>query len=102
MTPTTIRPAQLDEILAEVRAHLPAEPQVAELYGYPYIDSLGDPAVRVTVVLANDFGKEGPEWSQLKPIKDAIFQALRDRDIEDFPYVRFVTSSELASNPEAR
>jgi hypothetical protein len=102
MTPTTVKPETLNEILAQVRPQLPAEPRIAELYGYPFIDSLGDPAVRVTVVFAEDFGKEGPDWSQLKPIQDAIFQVLRDRGIEDFPYVRFVTSRELAANPDAR
>ena len=93
---------KLDEILAEVRNRLPTEPEVAELYGYPFTDSLGDPAFRVTVVFKNDFGKEGPKWVQLKPFQDLIFEALEEDYPEVFPYVRFVTSRELAEEPAAR
>jgi hypothetical protein len=92
----------LDEILREVKDRLPPRPRVAEIYGYPYTDSLGDPAFRITVVLDEEFGKEGPKWAQLKPIQDAIFEAVDKRGVKDFPYVRFVTSRELAANPVAR
>ena len=52
---------KLGEILAEVKDRLPAVPPVAEVYGCPFTDSLGDSAVRVTVVMADDFTREGPE-----------------------------------------
>lgn len=93
---------KLDEILAEVKTRLPAVPSVAEVYGYPFTDSLGDPAFRVTIVMAEDFAKEGPQWRQLKPIQDAVFDAFREHEMDAFPYVRFVTSREVAEEPALR
>lgn len=92
----------LREILERVRAGFPPRPRVAEIYGYPFTDSLGDPALRITVVLDEEFGAHGPDWLQLKPIQEAIHSALRNRGITDFPYVRFVTSQEVAADPAVR
>ena len=88
---------QLDEILALPHLNLPDRPRVERIEWYPFTDSIGDPALRITVVLDEEFGKQGPQWSQLKPIQQVIDRALRDHGIADFPYIRFVTSKEFAA-----
>ncbi len=92
----------LEEILRSVSAGLPPRPRVAQIHGYPFTDSIGDPALRIVVVLDEEFGREGPEWSQLKPIQQAIDRALRERGITDFPYIRFITTTEFAAEHAVR
>ncbi len=93
---------QLNEILEMVSTGLPPGPRVAQIHGYRFTDSIGDPALRIGVVLYEQYGKEGPRWAQLKPIQDAIDRALRDRGITDFPYIRFITREEFAAEQAAR
>jgi hypothetical protein len=94
--------AQLDELLAVPSLNLPARPRVERIDWYPFTDSIGDPALRITVVLDEQFGKGGPGWSQLKPIQEAIDRSLRNHGISDFPYIRFVTSEEFTAEKADR
>ena len=86
----------------ESRAGFPPKPEVAEIQWQRDTDSRGDPALRIDVVLDEEFGREGPQWVELKPIQDAIRQALLDPGITDFAYLRFVTSQEFAAERTAR
>lgn len=68
---------------------LPPEPPVLSLGAEEYVDSVGDPSLRVTVTLPGDPDRDYYPWDQLKPIQDEIFRVLRERGEERFPYVRF-------------
>ena len=70
-------PASPEEILRLDCLHLPASPPVKEISVYAFTDSIGDPALRVTVVV--DVEPDSPEshWEYLSPIQDEIFRAVR-------------------------
>lgn len=94
--------SQSDDVMNALRDELRARPQVEELEWSRIIDSLGDPAYWITVVLNGRSGDWDRRWSELKPIKNAISARFREAGITDFPYVRFVTSDEFAAEKAAR
>jgi hypothetical protein len=78
-----------EETLNLERLRLPAYPRVQGLHVHDFTDSLGDPAINVSVTLAAH--PEGGEyqWSEVKPIQDEIFRALREAGDTRFAYVSF-------------
>lgn len=52
-------------------------------------DEAGDPAVVVTVILADD--TEDADWvsAKLDPIAEAVRAAIRNSNVDRYPYVRF-------------
>jgi hypothetical protein len=79
-----------DPILDVDDLALPPEPRVLSLKAEEYVDSVGDPSLRVTVTLPGDPDRDSYPWEQLRPIRDEIFRVLRDRGDARFPYVRFL------------
>jgi hypothetical protein len=85
----------LDEVLDPKKLNLPAEPRVEEIKSRPFTDSIGDPALRVNVVI-EPFRIGERRWKYLEPIESEIFRALKEAGVDRWPYVRFVTAEELA------
>jgi hypothetical protein len=77
------------------RLDLPPKPPIERIEWEEFTESVGDPALRVLVVLARGIRDDEWEWDHLKPVQDAIFAAVRGSGDSRFPYVRFVLSSEL-------
>jgi len=87
--------ANATETLDRRKLNLPEHPLVESIDVQEYVDSIGDPALRITVVLADRLQKRDYAWSELGPIQDEIFRALRAVGDTRFPYVSFVGASEL-------
>ena len=83
-----------EEVLQSGNIRLPSGAAVEEIEAWEFIDSVGDPAVRVVVVLP-DAPEDHYGRSEVKPIRDEIFRLFQENGIEHFPYVRFVTKSEI-------
>jgi hypothetical protein len=94
--------ATIKAVLDDVRRDLPSEPEVADLQYELYVDSLGEDAARITVVLrGDDDASERPfDWRELKPIRDAIFRAFQAKNIGRWPYVNFRLASEAVNPPQ--
>lgn len=76
--------------------HLPPTPPVESVRVAEVIDSIGDQAFRVWVVLKEPLSDEDWNWKRLRPIEEEIRQYLRQRHGSDrFPYLRFLTPSEM-------
>ena len=75
---------------------LPPEPKVSAIRFRPYIDSLGDEAWRVRVILDESVADEDRDWPALDPIDWAIRDALLKAGVKEFAYIRFAKASELA------
>lgn len=76
--------------------HLPADPPVESVRVAEVIDSLGDPALRVRVLMKESVSDEGQWWRRVRPIKEEIRQFLRERHGSDrFPYFNFLTPTDL-------
>ncbi len=91
---------ELEEIkkaLAEVERSLSGTPRIASMEPALYVDSSGYDAARITVTLEDPPGRDLYDWKELKPIRDAIFEAFQQRSMSRWPYVDFQLQSELAA-----
>lgn len=78
-----------------LRALVPgAGPQVVDVRHFAYVDSLGDDALQVFVILADDTKGAQLRWENLGPIRHAIHEAVRVVQDDRYPYVRFLTRQE--------
>ncbi len=59
-------------------------------------DWSGDPAVRIWVILRDDIADSGEILEYSQPIRSTIARALRDAEIDRWPYVHFRGQSEQA------
>lgn len=68
-----------------------------------YVDSTGEEAVRVTIVLA-DAGAAGSTfgWRDVEPLRSAVLRAFLANGIERWPYVDFRLKSELDTDTDGR
>src|SRR4051812_14386045 len=87
--------ARIDEILDFRKLDLPVSPRVVDLRYEPYVDSLGDDALWIYVILADDTPEEQRRWAKLAPIEEAIHEALLNENVRLWPYMRFRTWTEL-------
>lgn len=92
----------LDEILKLDNLDLPPYPKVAEIEWFPFTDSVGDPAYRITVILPDDTPPEQRERKLTREIETRIRRALREAGIEEFPYLRTLTRADLSWAEENR
>jgi hypothetical protein len=86
----------LKRALALRRLKLPGRPRVERVEFTQIIDSIGDPALRVTVVLDEATSDEERQWARLAPIAEAVRRALAEAEIDLWPYIRFRKASEQA------
>ncbi len=86
----------LKKALALPKLKLPGRPRVERVEFAQITDSIGDPALRITVVLDEATSDEEREWSRLAPVADAIRRALAAAEIDLWPYIRFRKVSEQA------
>ena len=81
--------------------NLPRTPRVKAIGWYEFADSIGESALRIVVILDNETKDEQRLWQDGKPIRERVASALRRNEIDQFPYVRFITEKELASEKAA-
>ncbi len=74
---------------------LPDRPKVDEIRWERYVDSLGDDALRVWIIL-DDATRAEELHGARAPIRQAVRGALQGAGIDLFPYLRLVTHAELA------
>ena len=78
---------------------LPERPQVLQITVEDYVDSTGDDALRVDVLMEDmpydEFLRAEP-WK----VKEAIHDRLRQDGITEFPYIHLAMPHELAEDAE--
>lgn len=92
----------LDEILKPENLDLPAYPKVREIEWFPFTDSVGDPAYRITVILPDDTPAEHLDRQLTREIETRIRRKLREAGVEEFPYIRTLTRADLKWAEENR
>lgn len=74
--------------------------KVDQVHSEPMVDSQGDPALRVTVVFKPEVGLDDFTWDLLRPIHDAIFDAVEAATADGaylFPHIRWLTAEDFES-----
>jgi hypothetical protein len=83
------------EVLNLRNLKFPSQPRVQALLVREFTDSVGDPALDVTVTVQGRANGEDYRWHELRPIQDEIFRALREAGDDRFAYVHFTTVTDL-------
>lgn len=86
----------VEDALEEARKSFPAAPEVDRYEWRFHVDSTGDDAVLVTVILKDPPGDvDLYDWNELAPIRNAIADTFQARKVGRWPYVQFVLEREL-------
>lgn len=78
---------------------LPPRPKVLEISVEDYVDSTGDPSLRIDVLLDESTTDEELGEDTFR-MKQAIYRGLRAAGIEEFPYIFVAKPSELAETED--
>lgn len=85
----------LDSILNLKNLSLPAKPVVEAIEYREIIDSIGEQALELVLILAESTTGEERHWRNIQPIVDEISNALLKSGDQRFPYLRAIKRSEL-------
>ena len=86
--------------LSKLKAKLPENPRVVDIRVEDYVDTDGEDALRVTVILDESVDVENIRGEDITALKSAIRNAVREQGVELWPYIRFAKQSELDEGDE--
>ncbi len=86
--------------LSELKAKLPTNPRVVDIRVDEYVDTSGEDALRVTVILDEDVEVEKLRGEDIRALTREIRNRIRERGIELWPYIEFAKQSELDEEDE--
>ena len=81
--------------LSDLKSKLPPSPRVVDVRVEEYVDTDGEDALRVTVILDEDVVAENLRAEDTIALKSAIRQRIRDEGVDLWPYIRLAKQSEL-------
>jgi hypothetical protein len=81
--------------LSELRSKLPRDPKLVDIRVEDYVDTDGEDALRVWVILDEDVEVEKLSGNDITDLKMAIHDRLLEQGVELWPYVWFAKQSEL-------
>ena len=91
----------VEQALSLPNLNLPAIPPVRYIRWWHYVDSVGEPALRIVVVLDDRITRKQRHWNHLSLVSERIHDALLANGVDLFPYTRFITESRF-QREEAR
>jgi hypothetical protein len=86
--------------LSDLKLELPPNPRVVDIQVDDYVDTDGEDALRVTVILDEDVQVENVRAEDTIAMKSAIRQRIREQGIDLWPYIRLAKQSELDERDE--
>ena len=86
---------KIDAALDPEALALPGRPRVVRILWEPIVDSGGDDALWLWVVLHDSTSDQEREWDVLEPVEDVIRDALARVDPGRFPYIWYRTEAEM-------
>jgi hypothetical protein len=85
---------------SKLKAKLPKNPRVVDIGVEEYVDTSGEDALRVTVVLDEGVDVEKLRAEDITGMIGEIRARVRDQGVELWPYIQFVKQSELDADDE--
>ena len=80
---------------SKMRSKLPRNPKVVDIRVEDYVDTDGEDALRVTVIIDEDVDVEKVDGDDVTAVRRAIHDRVRDLGVELWPYIQFAKRSEL-------
>lgn len=96
----TVRKAQDVLKLSKLKSKLPRDPKLVDIQVEDYVDTDGEDALRVTVVLDEDVDVEKVDDENVTIIIRTIHDRIRAAGIDRWPYTHFVKPSELLEDDD--
>jgi hypothetical protein len=87
--------------LSKLRSKLPRNPRVVDFRVEDYVDSDGEDALRVTVILDESVNVEKFRGEDIIALKTAVRHRIREFGVELWPYIRLAKQSEIDA-PDSR
>jgi hypothetical protein len=81
--------------LGKLKSHLPRNPKVVDVRVEDYVDSDGEDALRVMIVIDEDVDIENVSGQEITDLKSAIRRRVRELGVELWPYMQIAKPSEL-------
>ncbi len=86
--------------LSDLKPRLPRNPKVVDVRVEDYVDSDGEDALRVWVILDEKVIVEKVRGEDVGNLKSAIRDRIRELGVELWPYIRLAKQSELDEEDE--
>jgi hypothetical protein len=86
--------------LSKLKTKLPRNPRVVDIRVEEYVDTSGEDALRVTVILDENVEAEKLKAEDLTAMARELRARVREQGFELWPYVQFVKQSELDAENE--
>jgi hypothetical protein len=81
--------------LSKMRSKLPRDPKVVDIRVEDYVDTDGEDALRVTVVIDEDVDIEKVSGQDITDMKSAVRRRIRELGVELWAYIFVAKQSEL-------
>ena len=81
--------------LSELKSKLPRNPKIVDIRVEDYVDTDGEDALRVWVILDESVKVEKLKGADISAWDFAIHQRIRDQGVTLWPYIHFAKQSEL-------
>ena len=86
--------------LGKVKSKLPRNPKVVDIRVEDYVDTDGEDALRVTIVIDEDVDVEKVSGQDITDLKNAIRRRIRELGVELWAYIRIAKPSELEEDDD--
>jgi hypothetical protein len=86
--------------LNDLKPKLPRNPRVVDIRVEDYVDTDGEDALRVTVILDERVNPEKVSGQDITDLTRAIHDRIRELGVELWPYIFFAKQSELDEDDE--
>jgi hypothetical protein len=86
--------------LSDLKPKLPRNPRVVDIRVEDYVDTDGEDALRVWVILDEGVDVEKFRGEDIIALKSAIHDRIRELGVELWPYIRMAKQSELDEDDE--
>jgi hypothetical protein len=96
----TIQKVQDALKLSKMRSKLPKDPKILDIRVEDYVDSDGEDALRVTVVIDEDVDVEKIDGRDFMAVRRTIHDRVRDLGVELWPYMQIAKPSELEEDDD--
>ncbi len=86
--------------LSDLKSKLPRNPKVVDVRVEDYVDTDGEDALRVWVILDEKVKVEKLDGDDITAVKRTIHDRIRELGVELWPYIRMAKQSELDEKDE--
>jgi hypothetical protein len=86
--------------LSKLKSKLPRNPKVIDIHVEDYVDSDGEDALRVTIIIDEGVDIENVSGQEITDLKSAVRRRIRELGVQLWPYIQIAKPSEVEEDDE--